>query len=157
MSDAPANPGGLVYGTILVATLLAAESPRRETYLRTIGAVVVALALYWLANAYATYTGDRMRRSDPFAFAGFARAARHEVTVVVGALAPLLAVLVCWAAGASLSTAVSIGIWTAVAMIVATEVLLGLRAELEGREMIIQTGIGLALGLLVIALRVLLH
>ena len=28
----PANAGGLVYGTILVATLLAAESARSETY-----------------------------------------------------------------------------------------------------------------------------
>ena len=36
------NPGGLVYGTILVATLLAAESPKRETYAKTVAAVASA-------------------------------------------------------------------------------------------------------------------
>ena len=32
----PENPAGLIYGTILIATLLAAEYSRRETYLTTI-------------------------------------------------------------------------------------------------------------------------
>ena len=33
----PANSGRVVYGTIVVATLLAAESPQKETYLKTGG------------------------------------------------------------------------------------------------------------------------
>jgi hypothetical protein len=62
----PDNPGGLVYGTILVATLLAAENAAHETYGTTIGSVVLALLVYWLAISYATFTGERARRSTHF-------------------------------------------------------------------------------------------
>jgi len=57
----PANPAGLIYGTIAVAALLAAESARRETYVETVGAVLITLLLYWLAHSYAGFTGERVR------------------------------------------------------------------------------------------------
>jgi glycerol uptake facilitator-like aquaporin len=155
--DLPANPGGLVYGTILVATLLAAESPKRETYAKTVAAVAISVIVYWLSASYAELTGERIRDEEGFKPAAFARAAAHELPVIFGALGPLLALLVCWVAGAALSPAVTVAIWTAVAMIVATEVVLGMRAELTGRQLVIQTGMGVLLGLLVVALRVLLH
>ncbi len=153
----PANPGGLVYGTILVATLLAAESPKRETYLKTVGAVVIALIVYWLSMTYAQLTGERIRDDEPFKPAALAQAGADELPVIYGALGPLLALVVCWAAGAGLSTGVSVAIWTSVAMIIATEVVLGVRAELTGKQLVVQTGMGVLLGLLVVALRVLLH
>ncbi len=153
----PTNPGGLVYGTILVATLLAAEPPRRETYVRTVGAVCVALIVYWLAASYAKFTGERVRDEQPFKPAGFLRAAVDELAVIYGALGPLLAVLICWAAGVQLNTAVTVAVWTAVAIIIATEVGIGIRADLTGRQLVVQTGLGVLLGLLVVAVRVLLH
>jgi hypothetical protein len=151
------NPARIVYGTILVATLLAAESPKRETYAKTVGAVAIALVIYWLSMSYAEFTGERVREEQAFTPTAFARAAAHELPVVLGALGPLAAVLVCWAAGATLSTGVTIGIWTAVAIIVGTEIVIGVRAELTGRQLVMQTAVGIALGLLVVALRVLLH
>ncbi|MGI8713959.1 MAG: hypothetical protein ACR2NR_12445 [Solirubrobacteraceae bacterium] len=153
----PANPGALVYGTILVTTLLVAESPKRESYVKTVGAVAISLVVYWLANSYAEFTGQRVTRSEPFHVREFASTAQHELAVIYGALVPLLALLICWAAGATLQTAVTVAIWTAVTMIVATEVVIGVRAELTGRHLVIQTGMGMLLGLLMIALRVLLH
>jgi hypothetical protein len=153
----PANPGGLVYGTILVATLLAAESPRRETYARTAGAVALALIAYWLSASYAEFTGERVRDEEAFTPAAFARAAAHELPVIYGALGPLLAVVICWLIGADLQTGITVGIWAAVAIIVVTEIVIGVRTELTGRQLVVQTGIGLVLGLLVVALRVLLH
>lgn len=153
----PSNPRGLVYGTILVATLLAAEPPRRETYARTVGAIAVAMLVYWLATSYAEFTGDRVREEQPFTLGSFARTAVRELAVVYGAFVPLLAVLVCWAAGAQLNTAVTVAVWTAVAMIVAIEVGIGIQADLTGKQLIVQTGMGVLLGLMVVALRVLLH
>jgi len=151
------NPGGLVYGTILVAALLAAESATRETYPRTVGAVALALALYWLALAYADFTGERARSGRHFTVAGYLRALEHATPVLYGALGPLVALLVCWAAGATLSSAVAIAVWTAAAIIAATEVLIGLRSRLTGRELVVQTAVGVALGVLVVLLRALLH
>jgi hypothetical protein len=153
----PPNPGGLVYGTILVATLLAAESPKRETFARTAGAVVIALIVYWLSMAYAEFTGERVREEEGFTFAAFAHAAGDELPVIAGALGPLLALLICWLIGTGLQAAVSVAVWTAVAIIIATEVVIGIRADLTGRQLVVQTGIGMAIGLLVVALRVLLH
>lgn len=151
------NPGALVYGTILVATLLAAESPRRETYANTLAAVVIALLVYWFSIAYSEVTGERIRDEEPFSLSAFRRAAAHERPVVYGALGPLLVLVVCWAAGADLSTAVNIAIWAAAAIIVGTEITIGIQAELTGRQLVIQTGMGVMLGLSAEALRVLLH
>jgi hypothetical protein len=153
----PSNPGGIVYGTILIATLLAAESARSETYPRTIAGVVLALIVYWLAATYAEFTGERVTQSEPFDAGALRRAAVHELAVVQGALVPLAVLLVLWAAGTSLAAAVTAAIWAAAAIVVATEVLIGVRADQTGRELVVQTSFGILLGLLVIALRVLLH
>ncbi len=45
------NTGGVLYGTITVGSLLGAESATRETYGRTVGAVAIALLLYWLVHS----------------------------------------------------------------------------------------------------------
>lgn len=151
------NAGGLVYGTILVATLLSAESPRRQTYPRTEAAVAVALILYWVTITYSEYAGERLEHEVPFSWAGFGHTAIREVTLLYGAAVPFVLILVFWAAGAALTTAVSVAIWVAAAAIVAAEVVIGVRAKLKGTELARQTGIGAVLGLLVVVLRVLLH
>jgi len=152
-----ADPAGLIYGTITVAALLAAESARQETYGETVGAVAIALLLYWVAHSYAEFTGERVGSSEPFTYQGLVRTATRQLAVLLGAALPLVAILICWIVGATLNTAVSVGIWTSVAIVIGTEVAIGVRAELTGRELIIQTSVGALLGLLVVALRVLLH
>jgi hypothetical protein len=153
----PVNAGGLIYGTILVATLLSAESARRETYVKTVAAVAVALLAYWLTISYSEFAGERLERGERFEYAAFGRTAVRELTLLYGAAVPLLVLLIFWAAGATLGTAVSAAIWFAAAAIAVTEVVIGIRAELTGRELVRQSVVGAVLGLLVIAVRVLLH
>jgi hypothetical protein len=151
------NPGRLVYGTIAVGALLAAESARRETYLETVLAVAVTLLLYWLAHSYAEFVDRRLEHAKPFSLEGFAAAARHELSVLVGAAIPLIVLVIWWIAGASLGAAVGAAVWTSAIVIVLIEIVIGRRAELTGREFATQTAFGALLGLLVIALRLLLH
>jgi hypothetical protein len=151
------NPAGAVYGTIAVAALLAAESARRETYLATVAAVVITLALYWLAHSYAEFTGERLRTGERLTRAGLSRMMARELTILIGAAVPLVVLLISWVGGASLTTAVNAAIWTSAAMIAIIEVILGLRSRLPGRELAAQTVLGALLGLLVVALRVVLH
>lgn len=151
------NPAGLVYGTITVATLLAAEGPRRESYQATTGAVALTMVLYWLAHSYAEYTGERLRDSDRFAFGAFVDSARHELSVLYGAAVPLVVLIVCWMAGASLTTGVEAGLWASAASIVAIELVAGLRAELSATDVAKQTAFGAVLGVGVLLLRVVLH
>src|ERR1700761_5370864 len=124
------NAGGIVYGTIVVATLLAAESPLRETDGQTIGAVGLAMITYWLAVSYAHYSGERVERQQGFEYSGFVRTAISEVTMLLGAVPELLAVLVVWALGDSLALAIRVGVIVAAITIVITEVASGIRADL---------------------------
>ncbi|HEY3776328.1 MAG TPA: hypothetical protein VGL69_25260 [Solirubrobacteraceae bacterium] len=151
------DTGGIVYGTMLVATLLAAESPGRETYGETAGAVAVAVVVYWLARSYSAYAGERARAGAAFALSGARTALAHELAVIVGACVPLAAVLACWAAGARLSTAVSIAVGVAIATIVATELALGLRSEHTGRDLVVRTGLGVLFGVAILGIKLLLH
>lgn len=152
-----ANSGGLVYGTIAVGALLAAESARQETYPKTLGAVAITLLLYWLAHSYAEFTGRRLRKTEPFTLAELVRTAAHELSVLIGAAGPLLVLLIWYAAGGQLTTAVTAAIWTSAVMIVIIEALVGVRAQLSGRDLVMQTAFGAVLGLLVVAVRVLLQ
>jgi hypothetical protein len=151
------SPGRFVYGTIALGALLAAESARQETYAKTIAAVAVTIVLYWLALSYSEFAGDRLGGGEPFRIAGFVTAAKRELGVLSGALVPFVVLLVWGAVGATLTAAVAAASWTCAIVIVATEVAIGTRAGLEGRELVTQTGCGVLLGLLVVALRILLH
>jgi hypothetical protein len=151
------NPAGLVYGTILIATLLSAEYSRRESYVTTVGAVLIALALYWLALAYSEFTGRRLKEGEHFTFAAFARAAKHENSVLMGAAVPLAVIVVFWILGGTLGTAVEVGVYTAAGMIVLFELLTAYWSEAGGREILGHTVVGVVMGLLIITLRVVLH
>lgn len=153
----PADVSPLVFGTITVAVVLDAEYARNETYPETVGAVLIAMALYWLAHSYAEFTARRLHRGHPFAIGALAETMLHELSILTAAALPLVALLIAWAAGATLADAVSAGIWTAVAMIVLIELIVGVRAKLSGRELLGHAVLGTVLGLLVIALRIILH
>ncbi len=152
-----ADPAAAVYGTIVVGTVLAAESARRETYPKTIAAVVITLLLYWLAHGYAELAGQRLQ------FGGRLTAARtrttmvHELSLLAGAALPLAAVLVCWVAGVDLSSAVTAAVWVDAAVLLAIEFTAALRARLSGLELLAQTLVGAMLGTLILALRIVLH
>lgn len=151
------NTGGILYGTIMVGALLAAESARQENYADTVGAVVIAMLLYWLVHAYTGYTERRVERNQRLTFGGLAQTAAQELMILAGGVLPLVTLLICWAAGASLSTAVSAGVYASAAIIVVVEVAVAVRAELSGRELVAQVSLGAFFGLLVIVLNVLLR
>ncbi len=148
---------GLTYGTISVAALLAAESARSETYPKTVGAVAIMMVLYWIAHSYSEFTAERMQEHEAFTYRGLIANMMRELTILVGAAIPFSVLVVCWAAGASLTFAVAAASWTAAGIVIATEVVIGVRAKLEGRELVRQTLVGVVLGLMIVALRVLLH
>ncbi len=151
------NTGGVLYGTIMVGALLAAESARQENYAETVGAVAIAIALYWLVHAYTGYTDRRVERRQPLTLGGLVQTLTQELVIVAGAVPGLAALLICWAAGASLATAVNAGVYTSAAIIVLVEVGVAVRAELSGRELVAQISFGAFFGLLVIVLNVLLR
>jgi hypothetical protein len=151
------NAGAVIYGLIIVSVLLAAESARRETYPKTVEAVAIAIVLYWLAHSYSDLVTWRVREGRRLTARTLARTMVHDLPLVGGAAVPLITVLISWAAGADLQSALVIALWIDVATIVAVEVAAGIRAELSGRELLGQVLVGAALGVLILLLRLVLH
>jgi len=48
------NPAAAIYGVLTIGALLTAETGLHEKYIDTVGSALIAVALYWLAHAYAT-------------------------------------------------------------------------------------------------------
>jgi len=146
-----------IYGTVAVGSVLAVESAQRETYPETIGAALIALALYWLAHSYAEFASRRLQKGQPITLAGLRQTMAGELAILGGAALPIAVLLLSWAARARLGIGVSAAIWTSAVMILALEVVAGVRARQSGRHLAGQIGLGALLGVLIIALRVTLH
>jgi hypothetical protein len=153
----PANPGGVIYGILAIGALLAAESGEHESYLDTLASAAIAAALYWVAHAYAELLGQRLAERERLGASALARALAHDWAIMRGAALPLLAIVVAWVAGASQQTAVIAALWSAIASVVAFELLAGVRAQASARELVFDAGVGAAMGLTVLALKIVLH
>ncbi|HEX5308669.1 MAG TPA: hypothetical protein VFW38_06260 [Solirubrobacteraceae bacterium] len=151
------NPANVVYGTMTAGALLAAESGLRDTYAETVGSVAIAVLLYWFAHSYADVLGLRLSRPRRLTWGELWHAFVQDWAIVRGAAAPVAAVLIAWVIGAPQTTAVTAGVWTAVASLVLFEVVAGLRSKAKPPELALQVSAGLALGIGVLALRALLH
>jgi hypothetical protein len=151
------NPGGVVYGIIVVAALLAAESGRHESYLDTIASAAIAAALYWLAHAYTDVLGARLASHERLTASALGRALAHDWAIIRGAALPLAVLAVCWAAGAAQQTAVTAALWTTIASLVAFELIAGVRARASPRELALEGAVGAAMGVAILALKIVLH
>ncbi len=151
------NPTGAVYGTLTLGALLAAESGLRDTYLETVGSAVVTLVTYWLAHAYAELLGHRITDRTNLTVGGLGQALARDRTILQSATIPVLALLICWAAGASQETAVSVALWVCAGCLLAFELLAGLRTRARPAELLLEGCVGAAMGVGVLALRVILH
>jgi hypothetical protein len=151
------NPAGAVYGLITIGALLAAESGLRETYPETVGSAAIAVMLYWFAHSYADVLGLRLSVHRRLAWRELWHTFVQDWAIARGAGVPLLALLVAWATGASQTTAVTAGVWTAVVSLVAFEVAAGIRSRAKPLELALVVLVGATMGLAILALRAVLH
>jgi hypothetical protein len=151
------NPAGAIYGMITIGALLAAESGLHETYAETIGSALVALAMYWVAHAYANLLGERLQTQERLSARTLGRNLLHDWSIVSGASPPLLALVISWAVGAGQETAVTAALWTTVGSLIVYELVAGMRSRARRGELVLEGCVGAAMGLGVLALRVILH
>lgn len=151
------NPAGAVYGLIMIGALLAAESGLRDTYPETVGSATIAVVLYWFAHSYADVLGLRLAEQQRFSWGELGRTFGRDRAIARGAALPLLALLVGWATGASQATALTAGVWTAVASLIVFEVAAGVRSQARPLELVLEVLVGATMGLAILALRALLH
>jgi hypothetical protein len=151
-----ANAGDAVYGAVMIGILLAAENARAEGYPTTIEAAAVVLALYWFTSLYTHTLGMRLRNREPLNAALVWRSCMHELPILEGAVVPVAALLVAWAAGFAVTSGVVVALWATAVVVIILEVAAGLRTR--GRRVSwLQTVVSAALGLSLIILRLVLH
>jgi len=155
--DPDANPAGVVYGVLAMGTLVAAEGSRRQTYPDVLEACLLALALYWIAHAYARHFSQRGGDSDPKGLRSVGHALAHESSILAGAAVPVVALVLAWAAGATLGRGVLAAVWVAGAELVVLETLSGVRRKLAPRALVGEVVTGVALGAGVLGVRIVLH
>jgi hypothetical protein len=151
------NPAGVVYGIIVIGALLAAESGRHETYLDTLASALIAAALYWFAHAYANVLGSRLAEQQRLSAAALAHALAHDWAIIRGAALPLGVLAIAWASGVAQQTAVTVALWSAIASLIAFELSAGIRAGASRRELALEGSVGAAMGIAILALKIVLH
>jgi hypothetical protein len=145
---------GTVYGTVVVmATLVAAYATEKEPW--TLAVLVASTAfVLWVAHLYAHGLSESIAEKRRLTPHDLARIARRERGVVLAAAAPvgalLLAVVGVLSAGTAVWLALGIGLLT-----LGVEGIRYARLEHLGRGATLAAiGLNLALGLLVVALKV---
>ena len=151
------NPSGVVYGTIAVGAVLAAESTRRESFADTVVATLIVLALYWVAHTYATVVGRRLTTRQALSARGWWEAFVHEGAIVKGAAIPIAVLGALWAAGVSLDTAVVAALWASALVLTLFEVVATARSHATGAQRALHVLVGVAMGGSILLVRAVLH
>jgi hypothetical protein len=149
------NPAGVVYGTILVGAVIAAEGGLHEGYPELVGSTALVLAVYWLAHAYSTVLGRRLSSREQLTSGALARGLAHDWSIVRGAFVPMLTLLLAWAAGASQGTAGDAAVWATVVSLIVFELLAGVRTGSSAKELVLEGAVGAAMGTAILALKAL--
>jgi len=123
--DVSTNVAGAIYGTITWAAARARGASRDVR--RNDRAFVLALLLYWVAHAYAQRRRSGSVRRAPDG-QGLHERAHARGPRPGGRGGALFALVIFGIAGATLSDAVTAGIWTAAALIAAIETVAAIRA-----------------------------
>ena len=151
------NPARVVYGVITVGALMAAESGRHESYVELVGSAFIATALYWLLHAYSAVLGHRLATRDRLAPSTLVHGLAEESPILSGAAIPLSALLIAWVTAASQETGVTVALWTAVVSLVVFELVAALRSKASAGELALEVGVGVAMGVAILGLRIVLH
>jgi hypothetical protein len=151
------NPARVVYGIITVGALMAAESGHEESYADTFASALIATCLYWLLHSYSNVLGHRLASGGRLNVSTLSRGLIEEWAIIRGAAIPLLALLICWVAGASRETGITAALWTAVVGLVLFELAAAVRSRATPAELALEVGVGLAMGLAILAVKALLH
>jgi hypothetical protein len=167
MSDIPAhpvspehaNPARAIYGTILVMAVITALShDDTVTSRQLIGGVLATTFVFWIAHVYAEVLGSRVEGgSGAPTLTNVATAARGEWPLVEASLLPVLCLLIGVLGVVKTDTAVTIAIGVGVVQLFGYGILAGRRLGLSRGSTIVVGVVNGALGLLVVALKVLVH
>jgi hypothetical protein len=152
-----ADPAAAVYGLLAIGALMAAESGNHESHLDALLSALIAAFGYWLLHSYARLLGGRIIAGERLTPGLLTHALGRERLLLAGAAVPIAAMLVAWITGGSQEDGITAALWSAVAGLIAFELIAGARSHSSPREFALEIGVGLVLGLAILLLRAVLH
>ncbi len=150
------NPAGVIYGTITVGAVLAAEGDRSEHVSTAVFVAFMVLLLYWVVHAWSDDTGRRIEERSELSWDRFAGYLQRDWAIVRGAMLPILAVIIAAVFGDSGEQAIYVGTIVSAVSLAVIELVTGIRNELGMRQVLVQTLVGAGFGAVLIGLRYLL-
>ena len=115
------------------------------------------MTIYWLAHAYADVLGQRLALHQRLTLSTLGHALSEEAAIIRGAALPLVVLALGWALGAGQETAITIALWSTVAALIVFELIAGVRSRATRGELALDVAVGTAMGMAIIALKVILH
>jgi len=147
-----------IYGAIITAAIIAAVGGKLSTVALVI-AVVVTLLVYWVAEEYAEVLGEQAEGGRLPTWTSIRGMLTSTWPMVSASYAPLIALVLARAAGASALTAANVGLVLAVLLLTFHGWSAGRAAGLHGRQLFFSTSVAAMLGIVMILLKdvVLIH
>jgi hypothetical protein len=150
------GPAELLYGALVSAVVLATTSATVESGETVLIATALVSVTYWLAHVYADAVGGRFDDVDHSSHHRLRHALKNNTGVLLGSIPVLAVFFLGRLLGMTIADAAFLALWFTVAMLAAVAALAAHRAGVRGGELIAETLMAGAFGLLVIALKLIL-
>jgi len=141
-----------IYGTIITASVLASAGDELATW-PLASAVLITLAVYWIADVYAELLAGQMARERMASWPDVLHTLAATWPMVSASFLPLLVLILAWLLGASSSAAATAALAVAIVMLTLCAWAACRAAGLRGARMLAVTAIAAVLGLLMVVLK----
>ncbi|HEY9292766.1 MAG TPA: hypothetical protein VIP98_15910 [Microlunatus sp.] len=151
------NVAGLIYGAIVAAAALAVVSAHETHAYRVLIAAAVTLGVYYLAHVFTGVEAARLDHPTDSFVRDLRKSEWHELAVLYGGLPAIAVVAVASLFGASISLAVDIALWVTVGLLGLLGWFVGRAAHATGWRLIAEVVGAAAFGMVLAALKAILH
>jgi hypothetical protein len=141
-----------IYGAIITAAVMTAGGASLPTTALAVS-VLVTLVVYWLAEQYAEVLGEPERNGGWPRWPYARKALADSWPMVSASFVPIVALVVARVAGASASSAATVGVVVAIVLLTIHGWSAGRAALLHGWQLVAATAIAASLGLVLVVLK----
>jgi hypothetical protein len=149
--------GGLLYGAVVSGATLGAVSAHADATTRVAVSTLVVLVVYWLAHVYVDVLADQLQGDTRMLPSRYAASLTTEVAVLVGGLPTVAVYCLAAATGVDPSTAGYIALTFLICLLFTVGFIGARRAGLSGGMVLVEALAAGCFGVLIMAMKALLH
>jgi hypothetical protein len=150
-----ANYAAAIYGSILVAAMVASLSEAHADAGTLAVAVLASMVVFWMAHVWSDAVAARLRHPGPFSWPALRAAGRSQWPMLQAAALPVAVLVLAWAGAWSVTTAETLALAVSVVQLAAWGLFVGFHTFSSWPLAILSACVDGALGLTIVALKVL--